>query len=109
MSCFAAMQHVCNGQRFRVELQHTLDLRRPEVWRALSLEQAPQCFLDKPLARATADFVRRTTAAEAVFVPSMALLDQLDQWVLVIFLEKLPIDVYRFLPSVEQEGSFAVT
>jgi len=94
--------------RFRVELQHTLDLRRPEVWQALSLAQAPQCFLDKHLARATADFVRRTTAAEAVFVPSMAFLDQLDQWVLVIFLEKLPSDVYRFLPSVEQEGNFAV-
>jgi RES domain-containing protein len=95
--------------RFTVELQHTLDLRRPEVWRALSLAQAPQCFLDKLVARAIADFIRRTTPAEAVFVPSMAFLDQLDQWVLVVFLEKISGDIHRFLPSVEQDGSFAVT
>lgn len=95
--------------RFTVELPHTLDLGRPEGWRALSLAQAPQCFLDKRVARAIADFIRRTTPAEAVFVPSIGFLDQLDQWVLVVFLEKIAGDIHRFLPSVEQDGSFTVT
>ena len=73
------------------------------------MKDAPNCFLDKNIARATAQFIRQTTIVEAIFVPSMAFLDQMDKWVLVIFLEKLPIDQpLEFLPKVEDYGYFNV-
>ena len=77
-----------------------LDLRSEEVWSALSLENAPYCFADINVARATAHFVRRTTAAQALLVPSMGFLDDLERWCLVAFLEKLPPDPKGFISSV---------
>lgn len=94
--------------RFEVQLRHTLDLCDPQVWRGLSLEDAPACFLDKAIARATATFIRNTTKVGAIFVPSAAFLDQLDKWILVVFLEKLPNDTRRFLPSVVEDGEFTI-
>ena len=92
-----------------VNLKHTLNLCTRRCWQELSLKDAPNCFLDKNIARATAQFIRQTTIVEAIFVPSMALLDQIDKWVLVIFLEKLPIDQpLEFLPQVEDYGYFNV-
>lgn len=94
--------------RFEVRLGHTLDLCDPRVWQGLSLEYAPACFLDKAIARATATFIRNTTRTGAIFVPSAAFLDQLDKWILVVFLEKLPNDTRRFLPSVMEDGEFII-
>lgn len=88
-----ALQHatveraVC---RLTLELDAVLDLRSPNVWRLLSLADAPACFTDVGIARATAHFIRRTTAAQALFVPPIGFLDRLDRWCLVLFLEKLP-------------------
>ena len=42
-------------------------------------------------------------------MPSVAFLDQLDKWVLVVFLEKLPGELRRFLPSASEDGEFSVT
>jgi hypothetical protein len=71
------------------------------------LKDAPNCFLDQKIARATAQFIRQTTIVEAIFVPSMAFLDQMDKWVLVLFLEKLSMDKpLEFLPKVEDYGYF---
>ena len=89
---------------FQVQLQRTLNLCQTKVWQQLSLLDAPQCFLDKEQARATARFIRVTTEVEAIFVPSMAFLDNLEQWVLVIFLEKLGDDSRQFLPQVKTFG-----
>lgn len=94
--------------RFKVQLAHTLNLCDAQVWQALSLKNAPTCFLDKAVARATAQFIRRTTDVEAIFVPSVVFLDQIDKWVLVIFLEKLQCDPYQFLPAVMEDGFFEV-
>ena len=47
--------------RLSIALNQVLDLRRVETWNALSLTDAPQCFLDIEVARATALFIRRTT------------------------------------------------
>lgn len=92
-----------------VNLNHTLNLCDRLCWQELSLKDAPKCFLDKNIARATAQFIRQTTRVEAIFVPSMVFLDQMDKWVLVIFLEKLPIDQpLEFLPKVEDYGYFNV-
>ena len=94
--------------RFQVGLDCVLDLRLSEVWSALSLTDVPDCFKDKAIARAIAQFVRKTTTTQAIIVPSMAFLDDLDRWCLVLFLEKLSSDPYTFLPSVERDGYFQI-
>lgn len=95
--------------RFRVELEYVLDLRNPKVWAELSLEKAPDCFKDKVIARSTANFIRNTTLTQAIIVPSVAFLDNLEQWCLVLFLEKLLPDTRKFLPSVKFDGFFQVS
>lgn len=94
--------------RFAVSFRHTLDLTDPAVCAALSIPAAPQRFLHKPAARAAAQFVRELTPAEALFVPSIAFLDQPEAWVLVVFLEKLPKDPRAFVSAVTPEGVFAI-
>jgi RES domain-containing protein len=76
--------------RLTLEIDHLLDLCNPEVWALLSLTDAPACFASTRVARATAQFIRSTTAAQALLVPSIGFLDRLDRWCLVLFLEKLP-------------------
>ncbi len=90
--------------RLDLAVDTVLDLRRPEVWDALSLANAPACFLDSASAHATARFIRTTTAAQGIVVPSAAFIDQLDRWCLVLFLEKLPADPAAFLSRLSQEG-----
>jgi RES domain-containing protein len=92
----------------RVEVGSLLDLREPRTWRELSLDNAPYCFLEKGLARAVAQFIRRVTPAEAILVPSMAFLEDADRWVIALFLEKLPADPRRFLTSVTPGPVFRV-
>jgi hypothetical protein len=70
----------------------------------------PIVFSIKRSLLATAQFIRQTTIVEAIFVPSMAFLDQMDKWVLVVFLEKLSMDKpLEFLPRVEDYGYFKIT
>jgi RES domain-containing protein len=80
-----------------VQLRAVLDLREPSVRTALGLHGGSRRFLDAQVARATANFVRRTTPAEAVLVPSIAFLDDSTRWNLVLFLEKLPRDLNDFI------------
>lgn len=94
--------------RFDVQLERAIDLCQPFVWQELSLTNAPDCFKDRDVARACANFIRYTTTATAIFVPSMAFLDDLEQWCLVLFLEKLPADVREFLPHVNTDGTFRI-
>ena len=91
---------------FRLELAFdaVLDLRRGEVCRALSLVDAPACFMNIAVARATAQFVRTTSAAQAMLVPSIGFLDDLERWCLVVFLEKLPPTPSAFVVSVTEPG-----
>lgn len=95
--------------RFTVVLDHVLDLREPEICTSLSLQNAPFCFKEFSIARATANFIRQTTPTQGILVPSMAFLDRLEQWCLVLFLEKLPEDTRQFLPEVAEDGFFEVT
>jgi RES domain-containing protein len=94
--------------RFEVQLSDTIDFCRPEIWQELSLTNAPDCLKDKKIARACADFIRYTTSATAIFVPSIAFLDAPENWCLVIFLEKLPDNPRSFLPTVSTDGTFQV-
>lgn len=89
-------------------LDRLLDLRDPTVWAALHLTNAPLCFLDIAIARATARFVRTTTTAQGLFVPSVAMLDKLERWNLVLFTDKLPTDITNVIPHVQVEGPLSV-
>jgi RES domain-containing protein len=93
--------------RLEVHLQAVLDLREPAVRTALGLHGGSRRFLDSQVARATASFIRRTTSAEALLVPSVAFLDDPARWNLVLFLEKLPPDLSRFI-TVIPDGTFLV-
>jgi len=94
--------------RLQVMLSAVLDLRESALTAPLSLSGAPHCFLDRRIARSTAEFLRRTTVAQGLFVPSMALLDQADRWILVLFLDKLPRESGRFITAVDDAGRFSV-
>ena len=91
---------------FELTIPHTLDLRDSRVVAALSLANAPACFLDREIARATADFLRRTTPVEALLLPSMAFLDRPEHWVMAIFLEKLPEGIEAVVSSMTKDGLF---
>lgn len=95
--------------RFQVELEHVLDLTNSKIWAELSLENAPDCFKDKTIARATANFIRNTTLTQAIIVPSIAFLDRLEQWCLVLFLEKLLPEPRKFLPTAEPDRFFQIS
>ncbi|HEU5433747.1 MAG TPA: RES domain-containing protein, partial [Thermomicrobiales bacterium] len=90
--------------RLKLEIDQALDLRDPDACRLLSLENAPGCFADVSVARATAHFIRGTTAAQALLVPPMGLIDQPERWCLVRFLDKLPRDPASFIASVTPCG-----
>jgi len=58
--------------RFEIRLDAVLDLLQPQTWTALSLADAPNCFLDRRIARATAHYIRATTTIQAIRVrPSL--------------------------------------
>lgn len=87
-----------------LSIDAVLDLRSEEVCQALPIDNAPYCFADITVARATAHFVRGTTKAQALLVPSMGFLDDLERWCLVVFLEKLPPDPRSFISAVTPRG-----
>lgn len=90
--------------RLELSIDSVLDVRDDAVCRSLSIQDAPACFADVGFARATASFVRRATEAQALLVPSLGFLDDLERWCLVVFLEKLPPDPRSFIPSVTPCG-----
>ena len=90
--------------RLELVIDRLLDLRDPRTWQALSLANARICFADRAVARATARYVRYTTQAQGLLAPSVAFLDRLDRWVLVLFLEKLSADPGSFITAVEEIG-----
>ena len=87
-------------------LDRLLDLRDPVVCVAISLPNAPLCFLQKPIARATAHYLRVVSEAEGLLVPSVEFPDPGDRpaYKLVLFLDKLPTDVMTFITGVREVG-----
>jgi len=91
--------------RLELRLDAMLDLRDTAVQHALDLPGGAHRFLNVQVARATATFLRRTTAAQGLLVPSMAFLDNPARWNVVLFLEKLPADLGQVI-TVQPEGLF---
>ncbi len=90
-----------------LSLERVLDIRKGVVCDELSLVNAPACFMDIGLARATAIFIRQTTEAQGMLVPSMGFLDSPDRWCLVLFLEKLP-EPKLFISEVNPVGALRI-
>jgi RES domain-containing protein len=95
--------------RLQVTVPRVLDLRDPNFCSALSLKEAPYCFVDKGIARAVAQFLRRTTPAQALIAPSVAFLDDADRFIAVLFLDKLPVEVARFIPRALPDGLLSLS
>lgn len=94
--------------RFNIELSHTLDLCNTSVCNTLSLTDAPSCFTNIKIARATANFLRNATQVQAIFVPSIAFMDNVTKWCLVIFLEKLNPDHIIHFKEIKPDGYFQI-
>jgi hypothetical protein len=93
--------------RLDVQVQSILDLRNAGVRRTIGLRGGMHQFLDIASARATANFVRRTTVAEGLLVPSIAFLDDPARWNLVLFLERLPDDLTTMI-TASFDGTFRI-
>lgn len=84
------LQHPRRIWEVEIAVDHAIDLRDLHVCRELSLSDAPWCFANMTLCQDTSSSLRRTTEAQALIVPSLAFLDQLDRWSLIVFVDKLP-------------------
>ncbi len=91
--------------RLDLAIPRVLDVRDSNVWTALSLTNAPHCFLDLAIAQTVGGYLRRITDAQALLVPSVAMLDRLDHWNLVLFLDKLPADPRQFVTQIQNAGA----
>ena len=93
--------------RLEVRLSSAVDLRDPPTLAVLGISDAPFCFIDRRIARRTADRVRAESRATAVMTPPMAFLDQPDRFDLVLFVEKLPAQE-QWLHSFANAGELEV-
>lgn len=90
--------------QLQVRLDRILDLRDPEVASSLGLIDVPQSFLNIDRTRLAAHMVRSTTNAQGMLVPSVAFLDDMTRWNLVVFLEKMPTETYSWITEVKKIG-----
>jgi len=99
--------------RFKIDLSHTLDFRNlkvfDEICKALTLSNTSGCFVDKTVTRAVATYIRNNTVVQAIFVPSIAFLDNPDKWSLVVFLEKLGPNPKAAFKKPRQDGFFYIS
>lgn len=89
-----------------LELQRVCDLTEPALIDVLGIPNAPSCFLEKAVARATAGFLRDVIGVEALLVPSTAVPNEPEHRNLVLFLDRLehPLDAY--VREIAPAGSF---
>jgi len=88
-------------ERSVFRLQQVVDLRDPAAVRHVS---DSSWFLDRDLARAVAHPARAIGTLQAMIVPSVAFLDDLSRWNLVVFLEVLPTDTSTWITWTESVG-----
>lgn len=111
---FRELRFVDIGEHTRVRrlyavdlvLDRVFDLRQPPATVHLGLSNAPACFLDRSIAQSTASFLRNALGVQAVFVPSMALLDDPARWNLVLFVDQLSGSLDDVVSQVSELGTF---
>lgn len=89
-----------------LELDRVFDLTDRTVVADLGIEDAPSCFGDRAMARATAAFLRYVRGAEGIVVPSLAFPDDPTRWNLVLFLDRLSQTLAERVRTVEPAGTF---
>lgn len=90
--------------RLHLRLDAVVDLRAAGIAQALGSAAVPEWLMDKDRTRSIAQQLRNATPAKAILVPSVAFLDDLTRWNLVVFLEKLPADPRVWVQRVETVG-----
>lgn len=91
-----------------LRLERVFDLTDPAVLAQLQIPDAPGCFADPAIARATAGFLRHARNAQAILVPSLLHLDDPGRWQLVVFLECLPSPLEEIVTLIEPLGTFQI-
>lgn len=91
---------------FDLELPRVFDLTDSYSCAQLGIANAPSCFLDRTVARATAGFLRDVIGVEAILVPSTVFLDQPEHRNLVLFLDRLETPLDRIVQRIAPAGSF---
>src|SRR5699024_1359256 len=89
-----------------LELTRIFDLTESAGIAALGITNAPSCFLDRAVARATAGFLREVIGVEAILAPSIVFLDQPEHRNLVLFLERLEQPLDACVRHIAPAGSF---
>ena len=90
--------------QLRIKLDAIMDVRHPQIAEYYGLLDAPNCFLDRDKARYLSNRVRNETSAQGIMAPSVAFLDDMSRWNLVVFLEKLPADTSSWITEVKKIG-----
>ena len=73
-------------------------------FKALNLNNAPDCFKEKNDCRVIAKYLRTITSAQAIFVPPMAFIDQPKRWNLIIFIDKFGLDSKKFVIETKRRN-----
>jgi RES domain-containing protein len=89
-----------------LELSRVFDLTDAAAVAELGVAEAPSCFLDRAVARATAAFLRDVLGVEAILAPSMVFLDRPEHRNLVVFLDQLASPLAECVHRIEPAGSF---
>lgn len=91
-----------------VALERLFDLTDPVVLDGFGIQQAPDCFADRAIARATAGFLRHVRGADGLLVPSMVARDDRSQRNLVVFLDRLGQPLEASVSVVKRLDTFGV-
>lgn len=89
-----------------IELERVYDLTNLASVAELGIVNAPACFREPAVARATAGFLRDVIGVEAILAPSIAHLHQAGHRILILFLDRLEHPLSDIARSVSPSGSF---
>jgi hypothetical protein len=89
-----------------LKLERVVDLSDPAVVARLGIANAPACFLDRSVARATAGFLRDAIGVEAILAPSAASPERPDARNLMLFLDRLESPLSEVVRQITPSGSF---
>ncbi len=89
-----------------LELARVFDLTDPSAIGALGIANAPVCFQDRSVARATAGFLRDVIGVDAILAPSTVFLDRPQHRNLILFLDRLDRPLHELIHRITPAGSF---
>ncbi len=89
---------------FRLQAVSVVDVRADAVLELFGLARGAAQLLDRAMARRLAGAVRDSGLCQGMIVPSMAYLDQPEQFNFVLFVERLGVDLEILLTNREAVG-----